>query len=53
MNLLIWDEAPVVDTSKGVIFYDSDFIELKPIMDMCRVHNKTLMIVFNDEKTEQ
>ena len=53
MNIMIWDEAPVVDDSKSVILYDSNFIELKPIMDMCRVHKKTLMIIFNGAKEEE
>jgi hypothetical protein len=50
MDITVFDDFPTVDFKDSISFDDTDFIELKPILDLCRVHNKVLLISFKEEE---
>ena len=52
MDITVFDDFPEIDFigSKYIQINNTDFVELKPVMDMCRIHNKTLLISFSEKE---
>lgn len=50
MDITIFDNFPTVDFRDSISIDNTDFIELKPILDLCREHNKVLLISFREKE---
>lgn len=50
MDITIFENSPEINFmgERYININDTDFIELKPIMDIARKYNKTLLITFGD-----
>ena len=51
MDITIFEDFPEINFmgERYININNTDFIELKPIMDIARKYNKTLLITFGDE----
>jgi hypothetical protein len=52
MEITVFENFPEINFmgERYINISNTDFIELKPILDLCRVHNKTLLISFSEKE---